>query len=52
MEKVNEKASQMEKAGFRIIRGPRKTGDGDWEFESADPDGNRIEVMTRYIEKA
>ena len=52
MEKVNEKAIQMEKAGFRIIRGPRKTGDGDWEFESADPDGNRIEVMTRYIEKA
>lgn len=50
MESVNEKASHLERAGFRIIRGPRKTGDGDWEFESADPDGNRIEVMTRYLE--
>jgi lactoylglutathione lyase len=49
MDLVNEKAIQLEKAGCRIIRGPRRTGDGDWEFESADPDGNRIEVMSRYI---
>jgi|WetSurMetagenome_2_1015567.scaffolds.fasta_scaffold547720_1 lactoylglutathione lyase len=52
MDQVDEKALRLEKAGYRIIRGPRRTGDGDWEFESADPDGNRIEVMTRYIEKA
>ncbi len=49
MDLVNEKAIQLENAGYRIIRGPRRTGDGDWEFESADPDGNRIEVMSRYI---
>lgn len=52
MELVNEKARQLEKSGFRILRGPRRTGDGDWEFETADPDGNRIEVMTKYIEAA
>jgi lactoylglutathione lyase len=49
MEIVNEKALQIEEAGYKIIRGPRRTGDGDWEFETAVPDGNRIEVMTRYI---
>ena len=48
IELVNEKARRFEKAGYKIIRGPRKTGDGDWEFETADPDGNRIEIMTRY----
>jgi lactoylglutathione lyase len=52
MELVNEKARQLENAGFGIIRGPRRTGDGDWEFETADPDGNRFEVMTKYIEAA
>ena len=46
----DEKARQMEKAGIRIIRGTRKTGDGDWEFESADPDGNRIEVVVKHIQ--
>jgi lactoylglutathione lyase len=47
---VNEKATELETAGFQILRGPRKTGDGYWEFETLDPDNNRIEVATRYQE--
>jgi lactoylglutathione lyase len=50
MEKVSEKAAELEKNGFRIIRGPRKTGDGYFEFETLDPDNNRIEVSTLYVE--
>jgi lactoylglutathione lyase len=48
MLEVEEKAKQLKAAGFPIVRGPRKTGDGYYEFESLDPDGNKIEVMTEY----
>jgi lactoylglutathione lyase len=51
MEQVSEKARELAEAGFKIIRGPRKTGDGYFEFETLDPDNNRIEVITRFIEK-
>ena len=44
MDKVNDKHNELKKDGFRILRGPRKTGDGYWEFETLDPDNNRIEV--------
>jgi lactoylglutathione lyase len=50
MENVREKAAQLEKAGYRILRGPRRTGDGFYEFETLDPDDNRIEVTTRFRE--
>jgi lactoylglutathione lyase len=50
MEKVSEKSKELAKDGFKIIRGPRKTGDGYYEFETLDPDNNRIEVSTRYVE--
>jgi lactoylglutathione lyase len=46
MESVIKKSQELEKAGFRILRGPRKTGDGYFEFETLDPDDNRIEVTT------
>jgi len=49
MPEVEEKAKQLETGGFRIVRGPRKTGDGYYEFETLDPDGNRIEVLTKYV---
>jgi lactoylglutathione lyase len=44
MEAVDAKAKELLNAGFEILRGPRTTGDGYYEFETLDPDGNRIEV--------
>lgn len=43
---VNRKAKQLKEAGFKILSGPRITGDGYYEFETLDPDNNRIEVTT------
>lgn len=48
MDLVNEKCRELSDAGYKILRGPRKTGDGDWEFETLDPDNNRIEVAARF----
>lgn len=45
---VEEKAEQLRNAGYRILKGPRKTGDGYYEFETLDPDENRLEVTCRY----
>lgn len=50
MEEVISKSEQLKKAGFQILRGPRKTGDGYFEFETLDPDNNRIEVTTVFSE--
>jgi lactoylglutathione lyase len=47
MEEVNKKAAQLAAAGFPILSGPRKTGDGYYEFETLDPDNNRIEVTMK-----
>src|ERR1043165_5288113 len=44
VEEVEEKATQLNAAGFSILSGPRKTGDGYYEFETLDPDNNRLEV--------
>ena len=49
MNLVNEKLNELKKDGFKILRGPRKTGDGYWEFETLDPDNNRIEVSAIFI---
>jgi lactoylglutathione lyase len=46
IEQVESKAEQLRKAGFRILKGPRRTGDGYYEFEALDPDNNRFEVCT------
>jgi lactoylglutathione lyase len=48
MQEVDEKAKELESAGYRILSGPRKTGDGCYEFETLDPDNNRIEVTTPW----
>lgn len=48
MNEVDEKANQLISDGFKILRGPRKTGDGYYEFETLDPDDNRLEVTTKY----
>jgi len=50
MKVVTEKAAELERDGFAILRGPRKTGDGYYEFETLDPDNNRIEVSSRFVE--
>jgi len=50
MKMVDEKLKELERDGFRILKGPRKTGDGYYEFETLDPDDNRIEVSTKFIE--
>ncbi|HEX4851614.1 MAG TPA: VOC family protein [Puia sp.] len=48
MQEVDEKALQLKGAGFPILSGPRKTGDGYYEFETLDPDNNRLEVTTAF----
>ena len=48
-EEVDKKAQQLQHDGFKILSGPRKTGDGYYEFETLDPDNNRLEVTTKYI---
>lgn len=48
IEEVDEKAKQLRAGGFPILSGPRKTGDGYYEFETLDPDNNRIEVTAIY----
>jgi lactoylglutathione lyase len=48
MEEVNLKAAELSRDGYKILRGPRKTGDGYWEFETLDPDNNRIEVSAVF----
>ncbi|WP_036385775.1 VOC family protein [Muricauda sp. MAR_2010_75] len=43
---VDQMAKKLENKGFPILKGPRITGDGYYEFETLDPDNNRIEVTT------
>jgi lactoylglutathione lyase len=48
---VDEKLNELKRDGFNILKGPRKTGDGYYEFETLDPDNNRIEVSAVFIGK-
>jgi lactoylglutathione lyase len=50
MQEVDEKAVQLQSEGYKILSGPRKTGDGYYEFETLDPDNNRLEVTTLFVE--
>jgi len=50
MDLVNRKSTELAHDGYKILRGPRKTGDGYWEFETLDPDNNRIEVSAVFNE--
>ncbi len=45
-QQVDGKAQQLRENGFKILGEPRKTGDGYYEFETLDPDNNRLEVTT------
>lgn len=46
---VDEKAKELEASGIKLISRPRVTGDGYYEFETCDPDHNRIEVTTPLV---
>lgn len=48
MTEVDEKARELKAAGYPILSGPRKTGDGYYEFETLDPDNNRLEVTCLF----
>ncbi len=48
MQEVDAKAAQLAADGYTILRGPLKTGDGYYEFETLDPDNNRLEVTAPY----
>ena len=50
MDEVDEKAVQLKQNGYSILSGPRKTGDGYYEFETLDPDNNRIEVTFKCVD--
>jgi lactoylglutathione lyase len=50
MDEVDLKCEELKADGFLILSGPRKTGDGYYEFETLDPDSNRLEVTTLYRE--
>ena len=49
-ELVDDKARELQNDGFPILKGPRKTGDGYYEFETLDPDNNRLEVTALYTD--
>jgi len=51
IDEVEEIARELQVDGYPILRGPRKTGDGYYEFETLDPDNNRIEVTAVYPSK-
>jgi lactoylglutathione lyase len=51
IEAVEEKAKQLQTDDFKILSGPRKTGDGYYEFETLDPDDNRLEVTCPFPKK-
>jgi lactoylglutathione lyase len=41
---VDRMSERLREDGFRIVDGPRQTGDGYYECAFLDPDGNRIEI--------
>jgi len=49
VEEVDAKAMELKENGYPILSGPRKTGDGYYEFETLDPDNNRLEVTARAV---
>lgn len=48
-QEVDVKAALLQANGFKILNGPRISGDGYYEFVTLDPDNNRLEVITRNV---
>lgn len=42
--KVDALTDQLREAGFSVVDGPRRTGDGYYESVVLDPDSNRVEI--------
>jgi lactoylglutathione lyase len=43
-EQVDALTLRLQQDGYRVLDGPRTTGDGYYESSVLDPDGNRIEI--------
>ena len=43
-EQVDTMTARLREDGFRVVDGPRHTGDGYYESCILDPDGNRVEI--------
>jgi lactoylglutathione lyase len=43
-ENVEHLTQRLERDGYRVVDGPRRTGDGYYESVAFDPDGNRLEI--------
>jgi len=43
-ERVEALTARLKKDGFRVLDGPRTTGDGYFESVVLDPEGNRVEI--------
>lgn len=43
-EKVDKLTSELEEAGYKVLSGPRTTGDGYYESCILGPEGNQIEI--------
>lgn len=43
-ERVDALTAELRHEGFRVLDGPRRTGDGYYESVALDPEGNRIEI--------
>lgn len=43
-EQVDALTARLRADGYRVLDGPRTTGDGYYESSVLDPDGNRIEI--------
>ncbi len=41
---VDELTGRLRAAGYTVLDGPRRTGDGYYESVVLDPDGNRVEI--------
>jgi lactoylglutathione lyase len=41
---VDRLTARLAQDGYRVLDGPRRTGDGYYESAVLDPDGNRVEI--------